>query len=103
MTLKYWPKLYLNTFFCTITVCDEPMLEGDKVAPIPGLSEPKPDGFVEAPVEEDGTVTASFPNTPSELTQVQVKRPSDVDPEDEVEVTVTYTDEDGNDDTKVRY
>ena len=79
------------------------MLEGDNVAPIPGLSEPKPDGFVEAPVQDDGTVTASFPNTPSELTQVQVKRPSDADREDDVEVTVTYTDEDGNDDTKVHY
>ena len=77
------------------------MLEGDNVAPIPGLSEPKPDGFVEAPVLDDGTVTASFPNTPSELTQVQVKRPSDVDPENVVEATVTYTDEDGNEDTKV--
>ena len=77
------------------------MLEGDRIAPIAGAGTPGPDGLVDIPTQPDGKVTVTFSTPPTELTQVQVRPPTGTEPGDEVTVTVTYTDEDGNEEPRV--
>ena len=79
------------------------MLEGNRIAPIPGAGEPGPDGFVDIPVNQDEQVSITFPNPPTELSTVKVKPPTDTLPGDDVTVDVTYTDEDGNEETQVTF
>lgn len=85
----------------SLTVCDEPMLEEGRAVPENSAGTPGPDGFT--PVETpDGQVTINFP-TPSELTQVKVRpSSSEINPGDSVTVTVVYTKEEGEPETKVR-
>lgn len=77
------------------------MLEGDKISPIPGMGTPGPDGLTNIPTDDDGTVTVTFSTPPTELTQVKVRPPPGTQPGDEVTVTVTYTNEDGEEVPKV--
>ena len=80
--------------FLILSVCDEPMLESGKIADIPGIGAPGPDGLVNIPVELDGTTSVTFTTPISELTQIKVK-PTNVLVDDVVRVTVTLTDTDG--------
>ena len=77
------------------------MLEGERAAPIEGASTPGPDGFVELPVDATNKVPVEFPTPPTQLTKVSVKPPPGTEPEDEVTVKVTYTDEDDNEEPEV--
>lgn len=78
------------------------MLEGDKIVGIDGIGTPGPDGLVEIPVNPStNTVPVTFTTPPSEITQVKVKPPTGTEPNDEVTVTVTFTDTDGTTVVKV--
>ena len=77
------------------------------MAPIPGVGEPGPDGFVNFPVANYVGVfiiTITFPNPPTELSTVKVRPPTDSSLRgDHVTVFATYTDEDGKAQTKVTF
>ena len=82
-------------------VCDTPMLDGEKTAPIDGAETPDSDGTTEVPLDETGSVVVKFKTPPSELTQVKVTPPDETEPGDKITVTVEYIDEDDNPITKV--
>lgn len=77
------------------------MLDGDTLVSIVGAGTPGPDGLVKLPLV-DGTVTIPLSSSPTELTQVLFKPPTDTQPGDQVTVNVKYTDQDGNPQEVVR-
>ena len=79
------------------------MLEGDRIVPIPDIGTPAPDGLVDLPFDRDGKVRVTFTTPVSELSTLQVRPPFDALPGDYVTVNVTYTDEDGTEETQVRH
>jgi len=83
-----------------VTVCDDPMLEGETIARIPGAGTPGPDGLVELPSPE-GKVTVPFATPAKQLTQLKVNPPAGTQPGDKVTVTVKFTNEDGTEEPKV--
>ena len=84
-----------------ISVCNQPMLEEGRAVPVNAAGTPGPDGFinVESP---NGKAIINFP-TPSELTQLQIRTPTGLNPGDRVTVTVEYTNEAGVLKPKVRH
>ena len=84
-------------------MCDEPLLGGNRIATIPGAGEPGPDGFVAFRNVNDSGIFITFPNPPTELSTIKVKRPADSLPGDDVTVSTAYTDEDGKEQSKVTF
>lgn len=76
------------------------MLEGDAFVSSPQIGSKGPDGFVSTTLDDE-SVEVTFTDKPTELTQVQVKAPTDSQPGDVVKVTVTYIYVDGKDRTRV--
>ena len=84
-------------------MCDEPLLGGNRIVPIPGAGEPGPDGFVAFPNVNHAGIFITFPNPPTELSTIKVKPPADSLQGDYVTVFATYTDEDGKEESKVTF